>query len=373
LKAIFRSKISSTSDIEKIPLNIGYDYLSKKERREAYDAKDIKKLQYVEFNHNLIILKNDKEFLKKILNIKKKLDFDINIKEINDMSLLYMACRCGYKDLVAILLDIGSNASQVQRNKSSALHASAFYGHMSIIRLLLEVGVNADIKNEFNNLAEEEAKTDEIKNYIKNFKTNDKSYLFFKVNNDHFKEVKLVFNKNEYIGKRALLKGNNFRKDLMWDLAWHGTRLEFIPSIIKNGIKKVGDEVEGKKINLRKDTLRIQRNTEIRGEKDWACAVFTSQSLFYSTSIAYAENFKDFDNKEWCLVLECRLEKGTYKQSKHTFNVYNLRKNESELVENRSPDSSTVEVVAVWQFKKEFINRQTDFNVLSEFLKNYII
>ncbi len=374
MQTVFRKKISSASNIEKIQLNVGYDYFSKQERREAYDAKDITKLQYVEFDYNLIILKNDKEFLEKILQVKNKLDFDINKKGIFDMTFLYMACRGGYKDLVAILLENSSNPSQIQGTGSSGLHASAFYGHMNIIKLLLEVGVDADIINYYGCLAEDEALTEEIKKFINNFKLIDKSYQFFKENNYHFKEVKLVFNKNEYVGKRALIKyeSENLRKKWMWNLAWHGTRLEFIPSIIKNGIKKVGEKVEGKIVSLREDTSRIQRNREFRCVKDWASAVFTSQSLFYATSRAYAENFMTFDDKEWCLVLECRLEKGTYEQSKHTLNFYNLRENESELVENRSPDSSTVQVVAVWQFKKEFIDKQKDFNVMSQFLENYI-
>jgi len=137
-------------------------------------------------------------------------------------------------------------------------------------------------------------------------------------------------------------------------------------------LKKPGQIVEGKEITVRDDTSRIDREVRVREVDDWACAIFTSHSVVYCGSAAYAENFLDLDGETWILILECRLERNSYQQSHHTLNRYTLKKNESELVENRSEDPSKVEVFAVWQFKKKFLNKQKDYKVLKEFLEKYI-
>jgi len=373
MKSTFRKKIASTEEEDqKIKLNVAYDYLSDPVRREAYDSKNINKLIRVKFDYNLLILKSEIELLSTILKFNRKLDFDLDFKGKNEMSLLYVAARCGYKNIVILLLERGSDGSQPQGNGSTALHAAAFYGHKSIVKLLLEVGVDADIKNNFGNLAEEEAYSNEIKLLIQNFKEQDKSYLFFKENNHEFAEKKLVFDEYGFIGKRALLKGKNKRKMFIWGLAWHGTKLEFIPSIIRNGLRKPGDNVEGKEITIREDKGRISLRTTINGQSNWACAIFTSDSIFYSSSGAYAENFQDLDGKTWILILECRVEENSYQRTAHTFKEYFYKKNEPKLVENRTVDPRCVEVCAVWQLRKDFLNNQKDYNDLQKLFDKYI-
>jgi len=209
MKSIYRRKIASALTTDKrIDLNIAYDYLSDPKRRECYNLNDITKLKKYEFDFNMLIIKNEKQLLKRIIDDCKKLEFNMNHKGQNKMSLLYMASRCGDRNLVAMLLDSGSDPSEAQGNGSTSLHVAAFYGHKDIVKLLLEVGVDADIKNQFGNLAEEESYSEEIKKLIQNFRKKDLSYKFFKENYKHFKDVKLVFNnKDEYIGKRAMLEG----------------------------------------------------------------------------------------------------------------------------------------------------------------------
>ena len=63
---------------------------------------------------------------------------------------------------------------------------------------------------------------------------------------------------------------------------------------------------------------------------------------------------------------------GSYAKRKHTFNDYILRKNENEMVENRSKDSKNVQIVALWHLKKNFIRDHKDYKVIMEKLKKFI-
>ena len=63
------------------------------------------------------------------------------------------------------------------------------------------------------------------------------------------------------IGKRYAVKE---QKNLVygWDLAWHGTLIKNLPSILKHGLRRTGEIVDGKEIDIRQDTPRIDRRTE---------------------------------------------------------------------------------------------------------------
>lgn len=89
-----------------------------------------------------------------------------------------------------------------------------------------------------------------------------------------------------------------------WNLAWHGTLIENLPSILKNGLRKTGEWVEGKEIDIRKDKTRLLRRTTYSNVKNWSEAIFMSSSIFYSCTEAYAEHFKDFKGEDWIIVLE---------------------------------------------------------------------
>ena len=72
------------------------------------------------------------------------------------------------------------------------------------------------------------------------------------------------------------------------------------------------------------------------------------------------------------MVLEIRLKPSSYKQHKHTFNSYEHRKNEPNLVENRSLKSKDVAVFALWHLQKDFIRKQTDYNIIMKKLSKYM-
>ena len=91
----------------------------------------------------------------------------------NDLkiSLLYLSARNGFFDLTEYLLKKGININETQKDGSTALHGAAFYGQELVVQLLLEHGINTKIKNNFGLTADEEAKTEKIKELI--LKCND--------------------------------------------------------------------------------------------------------------------------------------------------------------------------------------------------------
>jgi len=331
-------------DSEKIQINMTFEYfISDPNNIKNYNPRDKNKLKkYTKFNPTLLVVMRDFDNFKRYFQRKKSelnSTFDESLR-----SLLYLSCKCGYKEFVIFLLENGADPEKKQINGSIPLHAACFYRHKEIVDLLLEAGCSYKIKNDYDNLPEDEA-PDDIKKVIQKYKE-DKGYKFFIDNRSSFKNIKLIYDgdddddEKKLVGKRCSLKEAN--KD--WKLAWHGTLMEYIPSIIKNGLKKCGEIIDGKEIDIRKDIPRIKRDKKFREKDEWAMAVFTSFSVFYSTTRAYAEHFKDNKDVEWVIVLECRIKPGTYESSAHTFGVggYTLVPDEDELVENRSEDSAGV-------------------------------
>ena len=369
VKLSFKNKIKTANLKTKIDINICFEYLINEVRRRSYNPLNIDEIQYFDNLEECSIIFHNNSLLEKLLESKDM--YQLNKKNNGGRTLLYLACKCGYVDTARILLRVGSDANETQVNKSSPLHVSCYYNHYEVVQLLLESGADLTQKNNFGNIAETEANDENMKKMINNFKL-DNGYMLFIDNRSCVKNVKLIFSDDKLVGKRCLVNNGNFT-DYDWNLSWHGTRMVSISSILKNGLKKTGEFVEGKEIDIRKDTCRIGRDKEFRDKNTWAEAVFTSDSIFYATSIAYAEHYKDFNDICWCVVLECRIKRDTYVSSKHTFNEYKLRMNEEENVENRSENSSNVIVIAFWLVQKNFLATQTDHSILIEFLKGFMM
>jgi hypothetical protein len=357
VKKQFRSKLFESNDIIKVKLCLAYAY---------YNLKIIDgKTEFLEFNSNFFIYMNDLKGMKEQFENRK-----MNFKDDYNRSMLYTACRCGFKEIVQFLLEKGADPNLPQINGSSSLHAASFYGHIDIVKLLLEVGSFSNIKNDFQNTPTEEAMSEDIVTLINKYQ-NDKGYNFFVKNRQYFSNIKLVFDSNNnFVGKRCLITGSTSPEQ--WDLAWHGTKIASIPSILQHGLKKVGEKIGEKEIDVRKDTARISRDAHFREKTDWAEAIFTSCSIYYASTTAYAEHFNDCNGVKWFLILECRLMPNSYEKSTHTFYEYILSKNEDSLVENRSADSSKVNVVAVWYLKKSFVRDMQDHALILDTLNKYI-
>ena len=70
--------------------------------------------------------------------------------------------------------------------------------------------------------------------------------------------------------------------------AWHGTKFEFLESIIKKGLKLSGSKLpDGTVINTLPGYYSL--NDSIAGVKNWSRVIFVFPSIFYSSHACYDE------------------------------------------------------------------------------------
>lgn len=369
IKEIYRDKINSTkNDEEKMVLNMAYEYFIVYNVNDlnSYNENNLRPFKKFEkFSPILLIIINDLAGVKAYFQYKKE---DLN-KYFDDSkrTCLYLACRCGFKNLVITLLEKGASPEICQENGSIPLHAACYYRFPEIVDLLLQVGSPFNVQNKFGNTPEKES-TKDIRTIIEKYKA-DKGYMFFIDNQLNKKNIKLIFDNMNLVGKRCSLASDEAYND--WHLAWHGTKIEYIPSIIKHGLKKCGEKVGDREIDIRKDW---ERNNEYpKNERNAiAEAIFTSCSILYSTTRGFAEHFNDNKGQEWVIVLECRLRPDSYKMTTQTQKNYLLNLNEDDKVENQSFNSDDVKVTASWYLTKEFLRTFRDHQALLRKLKEYI-
>lgn len=252
----------------------------------------------------------DLDSLKKAIENNKNL---LNEKDGLERSLLYLSARNGYFDLTEYLLKKGININEVQKDGSTALHGAAFYGQELVIQLLLEHGINTKIRNNFGSTADEEARTQKIRDLI--LKSNDDKIM--NLFHDLYKKG-LVSNiipiKSKENGKviaqkliisQKLLPNNweNIKKNLL--PTWHGTKFKSLESIIRNGLKPAGTKLaNGEVISTLEGHYSL--NDTIGGIKNWAKAIFVSPSIFYAAHACYAERIMS-GNERWGVLVETRI------------------------------------------------------------------
>ena len=343
----YRDLIDSPDNEEiRVIINMALEYfLTNSKNITEYNEEDPSTFKKFEkFSPLLLITVNDLTGLISYLEFTKK-GFD-EVYEKN-RSCLYLACKCGYKGIVKYLLKNGANLTIKQENNSTALHAACYYKHQEIVNMLLLFGSPYNAQN--NNLKTPEQETTKvIRDIIQKYK--------------NFKDI---FNDNEIVGKRFCF--NVDYKD--WDLAWHGTQIDSIPSIIQHGLKKCGDTIDNLVVKKRTDDIRLKLQIKMVKQPQ---GIFTSSSVFYSSNEAYAENFKDKNGEDYVFLIECRLKPHSYEKSKHSLHEYTLESNEEELVENRSTNSNEVKVTAIWNLSKKFIQSFRSHSSLLDHLNKYI-
>ena len=103
----------------------------------------------------------------------------------------------------------------------------------------------------------------------------------------------LIKKKNEVVAKKLLFSSNllpsNFnllKKN--WIPIWHGTKYEFLESIVINGLKPSGSKLSNGKV-VEPPKGHIPLGLKVDGIDNWAGAVFVSPSILYSSHIAYSE------------------------------------------------------------------------------------
>ncbi|CAF3673449.1 unnamed protein product [Rotaria sp. Silwood1] len=95
---------------------------------------------------------------------------------VNDdgTNILYVACRYGRTLIAEWLLKKGAdiNKKLLTKSESTSLHAAVYYGQISTVDLLLSHGADINIKNKYGSFAFDDARTDDMKRHLEQYRTN---------------------------------------------------------------------------------------------------------------------------------------------------------------------------------------------------------
>jgi hypothetical protein len=244
------------------------------------------------------------------------------VSEWNE-SLLYIASRSGYVDVVTMLLSKGCRVNLVQKNGSTPLHAACYFGHEPLIPRLVACGAELGLKNAYGNLPTEEAKTTTIRTILEDMLENPVAKVLqaaMTVDAPHRTEQVDVHGEVVLI---RLARGFSDREGILrsYRRAWHGTKYQHLLSIFQNGLKPPGSVISsGKRVEIPKGHIR--RGVTVDGTKDWADAIFCTPSLAYACHACYAQRVAH-DGREWCCVVEVAVRPGTFSTHSSTVLKYN--------------------------------------------------
>ena len=245
VKAAFRHKICSPKRQQRAMVALAYDMICSKDSRKYTRQNGMVYVQRKDLFY-YVLTGNYHRFADKIRGQKSSL----NERDEHERTLLYIAARNGFHDICHFLLRSGCNTNQIQVYGSTALHAAAFYGHLSIVELLLEYGANAGIQNKFTHTAQDEARTDEIRNCIRT-KAVDQIYTLLNAfkSQASAKSMVLIKHFDRIIAKKILGNPDYFSGHSLqylvdhWPLAWHGTKYRHLQSIMQLGLHPAGTSI----------------------------------------------------------------------------------------------------------------------------------
>ena len=264
---------------------------------------------------------------------------DIFKKDSLQRSLLYLAARNGFYNLCEILIKKGININDVQKDGSTPLHGAAFYGQVEIVKLLIDYGADINKRNNFGNLASDEAQNNLIKQMILNSNYDKIQVLYQKLYSMGLvSNLILIKKKNEVVAKKLLFSSNllpsNFnllKKN--WIPIWHGTKYEFLESIVINGLKPSGSKLSNGKV-VEPPKGHIPLGLKVDGIDNWAGAVFVSPSILYSSHIAYSERILS-QKKNWAVLVQGLVRPNSYTEHNSTIFQYVKCEGEPDKVEFR--------------------------------------
>lgn len=105
-------------------------------------------------------------------------------------------------------------------------------------------------------------------------------------------------------------------------------------SIVKFGLKKPGDIVDGKKLEIVPGHIPL--GADFQGKKNWSKAVFVSPSIYYSAHPVYAKEFIEVnDQSAWLPIIQVKIKKGEYTRHDHTLKNYDIKNEEPNCLEFR--------------------------------------
>lgn len=331
-KKAFRQLVTKPSREIRVKGCLAYDIICNKNNY----IKSGNKYRIKNKDHWYYVLVGDLDNLQRLIKNNKSLLYE---KDALGRTLLYLAARNGYYNIVEYLLKNGSNINETQKSGSTALHGAAFYEQENIVQLLLEYGANTKIKNKEGALPKDDAFTISIKNNILNTEKDEISIFCNNlISKGLARKLEIIKYDDDIIGKRILRSEKKLPKDFdyinkNWSTAWHGTKFKFLESIMNYGLRPSGTKLEnGTEINPIAGHIKL--NKTVQNIKNWAKAIFVSPSIFYSADVVYAERIMS-TNERYSVIVQCKVRQGSYTSHKSTVLKYKGLDGEPTNVEYR--------------------------------------
>ena len=263
--------------------------------------------------------------------------------------------------------------NETQSTNSTPLHGAAFYNHFSVVKLLLEYGAKTNLENSGGNIVIEEAFSKEIKRIILESYEDKITELLNKLTNQKLaKRLILVKYNNIIIGKKILRNEEMMPSNIKeikknWEVGWHGTKFEFLESIMKYGLYPSGTKLKnGKEIKPLDGHVKL--NTKVAGFDNWAKAIFVSPSIFYAGHPAYARTIFS-SNIEYSILVETRVKPGSFTEHPPTVVKYAQKNGEPTFVEYRIEVKDDSNLIMRIESEKSVIVTSILF-AKTDFLKN---
>ncbi|UJR11242.1 hypothetical protein I4U23_015424 [Adineta vaga] len=318
IRYAFMRDIRSHSRNQRARVGLAYDMICSKDPSKYTRYGDI--FVIVRKDHFYYVTIGDYNSFVRLITRQKSL---LNERDEHGRTLLYIASRNGFHNICNFLLQAGCQINEVQHCGSTALHAAAYYGHQSIVELLLEYGAHPSIRNRYGNMAQEEADIQEVKSCILSHTVDKINTLLNELKQQSYAKNMVVLKHNgKLIGKKILrnpryLSGYSLEYlNQNWTLAWHGTKYQYLSSIMKYGLHPAGTTLSPNH-HVSTQAGHIALNKKVGAFDNWANAVFISPSIFYAADIVYSERIFS-DNQRWCVIIETRVKPGTFTRHKQT-------------------------------------------------------
>ena len=366
-KKVFREFITCPEIIIKKTAALAYDMIT----YELNYEKKGKIYKVVNKDHFYYATIGDLENLKKLYDNDNLI---LKEKDYLGRNLLYIAARNGYKDICQFLLEEGMDPNEIQSSGSTPLHGASFYNQYDTVKLLLDYGSKTDLKNFNGNSALEDSTLTIIKKIISDCE-NDKITCLLNKLLDKKLARKLIVVKYEdkIIGKKIIRNNDNLPNDLdnyiktNWEIGWHGTKFEFLESIMKYGLYPSGSKLENG-VEIKPLEGHVKLKTKLAGFDDWAKAIFVSPSVFYAGHPAYARTFIS-GGEEYCVIIETRIKPGTFSKHPPTVVQYAQKNGEPTFVEYRIEVKDDSNLIMRIESRKNVIVTGILF-AKTDFLKN---
>ena len=235
-------------------------------------------------------------------------------------TVVYLAARCGFSDIVETLVRKGADVNHKQLDNSTPLHVAAFYGQKDIVTLLLVYGADPTLKNKHGNTPVSES-SDELKKVFEVYKKDpfQSTVNFFDstslTEGNRFilyrgKKIGIeIFRSKNYLDDTTKRRWNRIKRN--WEVAYHGTKHKYIKSILTYGLLPSGAKLPNGEI-IKPPSNHFQLGMTYAGVEDWARALFVSPSIMYASHQCYSEH-TEIGDSQWFVVVKVFVNPSSYK------------------------------------------------------------